>query len=134
MHQQLTRWVRPELGSGNVGVLYYAWVIPALLLTAFLSLFFFKFLRDLPAATRWRFVFAAGFYLGGAIGVEMLEGWYVEASNLPKGTYDFNFSLMVIVEECLGEMAGMVLFIRALLLHCVEHHPDVRMLFRRPIK
>lgn len=132
VHEQWTGWVQQEVGSSQLGVFHFAWVIPALILTALLGVFFLRFLRDLPAATRWRFVLAAAFYLGGAIGMEMVEGWYVEASGLAKGVRDFNYSLMVILEEAVGEMGGMVLFIRALLLHCAQYHPEVRVSFRRP--
>jgi hypothetical protein len=131
VHEQLVGPVRELIGSDKLGAFHYAWVIPGLVLTAFLGVCFLRFLSDLPAPTRWRFVIAAAFFVGGAIGVEMMEGWYVEANELPRNLRDFRYSLMVVLEECAGEMGGVVLFIRALLLHCAEHHAEARLVFRR---
>ena len=94
------------------GVLLFAWVIPATLLLAVLGAFYLPFLRDLPVASRRRFVVAGVIYVGGALLMELPLGWWVDHhgdDNLTYGVLDW-------VEETL-ELVGATLFIRALQLH-----------------
>ena len=93
------------------GPLFFAWVIPYGLGVLVVGLLFLKFVLRLPARTR-RFVIAAGgLYLAGALGFELIGGWYLseygESENMP-------YSLLVAGEEFL-EMSGTILFLYALL-------------------
>ena len=92
------------------GVLYYAWVVPALGFVAALGVAYLRFLRDLPPRTRTLFIVAAAVYVGGAVGMELLEGRQFEANGLDTPA----FVAMTTIEE-LAEMLGVALFIYAVL-------------------
>jgi hypothetical protein len=89
---------------------HFAWVLPMMVVVALLAIYFVPFLRRLPARTRNRLMVAATVYVGGAIGGELVEGWYVATQHYD----DFVFSIMSTIEESL-ELAGVILLIRALL-------------------
>jgi hypothetical protein len=117
VHERLVRPVNALLGEDATGLFKFAWVVPALALIFLLGPFFLPFLLRLPRATRLRFVVSAALYLGGAIGMEMLGGRYKELH----GTSTLTYNLLVTLEECL-EMAGCIVFIRALLIHLEERY------------
>lgn len=117
VHERLIHPIRSLLGNSSLGIFYYAWVIPGMTLVFFLALFYLKFLLHLPARTRFRFVLAATLYLGGCIGFEFIGGWYAEAN----GTHSLAYNLITTVEESL-EMAGLIVFIHALLAYLAENY------------
>jgi hypothetical protein len=111
-HERLIDPMRALLGGRDLGIFFFAWVVPAIVLVASLGLFFLPFLRRLPRASATAFVLAAAFYLGGALGVELVEGWWREGH----GHHNAMYHVLVSLEEGM-EMAGVILFIRALLAH-----------------
>lgn len=115
VHELLSNPVRSMLGSKGVGLLYFSWVVPAIVLIIFLFVYFLRFLLQLPFASAIRFLCAALLYLGGAIGVEMLGGDYVESHGMHNWTYVITYTL----EESL-EIFGMIFFIWALLKYLQE--------------
>jgi hypothetical protein len=94
------------------GAFLYGWVIPALAFLLVLGLSYFKFLAHLSPRTRRRFVLAGVIYVGGAVGLEMVEGVYATRHGNATGAY----ALLVAVEEVM-EMSGVALFVAALLAH-----------------
>lgn len=116
LHEMLIAPGRALLGGSNLGIFYYAWVIPGAAVVLVLGVFFLGFLRRLPARTRVAFITAATLFVGGAIGVELFEGRYSELY----GSRNLTFSMYATVEEGL-EMAGVILFIHALLQYIAEH-------------
>ncbi|HEY5781525.1 MAG TPA: hypothetical protein VIT66_06625 [Lysobacter sp.] len=121
LHETLDVPIRARFKGVHFGLLYYVWVVPAGVLVAALGLYFLGFLRRLPAATRRGFIVAAVIYLGGAVGVELFEGRLHEAY----GTQNLGYSLLVAVEEGM-EMAGVIIFIHALLNYLGRRHPHLR--------
>ena len=117
IHELLIVRVQHLLGDGALGVFYYAWVVPAIVVVLVLAVFFLGFLRRLPARTGLVFSVAAMLFIGGAIGVEMLEGRHDELY----GEQDLTYIVYVIVEESL-EMAGVIVFIHALLQYIAGKH------------
>ncbi len=111
LHEKLIEPVRSLLGGRELGVFYFAWIIPGLIFVAFAAVYFWRFLWHLPAASRRDFVVAAVLFLGGAIGMEMLGGQADEAHGR-HGAY----LLWTHLEEGL-EMFGILYFVRALLHH-----------------
>jgi hypothetical protein len=104
--------IRPlRLALGVRGVLAFAWVIPGAALVALVGAIYLGFLFRLPAPTRWRFVLAGGLFVGGALGLEMVGGALYTAYGMGVET-----ALESVVEEAL-EMAGIVVFIHALLVY-----------------
>ena len=92
------------------GYLYFPWVIPYTGLVALLAAFYFRFLLHLPRPTMVRFIIAAGLFLTGAVGVEMISAHEADINDTTTITY----SVLYTIEE-LCEMVAMVIFLWALL-------------------
>jgi len=92
------------------GLLYFAWVIPAILLVALIAVFLSSLFLRLPSAVRRSFLFAALVFFCGNIGMEMIGGAYVEMH----GPDHFTYSLISHIEEFL-ELLGQTLFVRGAL-------------------
>lgn len=110
IHELLTYPVREFLGAG--GVLYFAWVVPAIILIVIFTFAYWPFLRTLPSEIFRGFILAAIVFLSGAIGMELVGGWIADT----QGADTLQFFLATEVEEVL-EMTGSVIFIRTLLTH-----------------
>ena len=121
VHEDLVAVIRPLLGDGNLGIFYYAWVIPAMALVFVLALFFSKFLLRLPSVTRTTFLIAATCYLSGCIGFELVGGYYDE---LHGGFNSLTYNLISTIEESL-EMTGLIIFIYALLEYLAANNENV---------
>lgn len=123
-HERLIEPIRALIGEGNLGVLYFAWIVPAFFILLGLSMYFYRFLLGLPVAIRWEFLAAACLFIGGAVGMEMLEGQHVELYGKQNPAYMF----LTTIEEAL-EMAGVIVFIRGLLTHISDTMFGVRFTF-----
>jgi len=98
------------------GIFFYSWIIVGGVFALVVGLLYLGFLRRLPSSTRWVFVCAGALYVGGAVGVEMLESWHHYVSHSWK---DLSYALMVGVEETL-EMSGSAVFIHGLTSYVAE--------------
>jgi len=108
LHEQLIHPLRKLLNA--TGIFYYTWVIPGLMLVIAVALIYWKFVQELPPKIKYLFFLSAIFYVGGAIGMEMINGYY-------SYLYDsemFVYEILVTIEEFF-EMLGVVVFIYALL-------------------
>ncbi len=123
-HERLIEPMRSILGEENLGILYYAWVVPAIALVLFLAIFFLKFWLSLPAKTRLYFLIAACLYVGAAIGLELAEGKHSEIYGMDNLTY----ITLVTIEEGL-EMGSVILFIWALLKYIADTYEEVGLRF-----
>jgi hypothetical protein len=97
------------------GFFAYAWVIPAAIACFLVGLAYLRFLADLPPPIRWRFLIGGLLFLTGALVMEMIEGRY----DTQHGVENMPYRIMVAIEESL-EMAGIVLFISALLTYLAK--------------
>ncbi len=120
IHELLIRPIRMLLGHGRLGIFYYSWVIPFIVIICVLALVFLRFFLHLPPKTRLTFLIAATLYLGGAIGSELVEGRYTEIYGI-----DLTYSMMTVIEESL-EMAGVILFNWALLIYFADNFKEVQ--------
>lgn len=125
VHERLILPVRALLGDEDLGIFYFAWVVPGILLVLALGAFFLRFLWRLPAATRLTIIRAATLYLGGAIGVEMIGGAYFKM----RGD-DLTYAMITTVEESL-EIAGLIVFLYALLGYIADRYGEVSFRFVR---
>lgn len=123
IHDSLTLPLRTLLGTD--GILYFAWVIPYALLVGAVFVTSIPLLRRLPAVTRNLFLLAGALYVGGALGIELVEGWQVTRDG---GQKLVAFFAWVALEESL-EMIGVAVFIHALLRHLVATHPNLSLRF-----
>jgi hypothetical protein len=112
IHERLTGPVGRllDLSHGNAGALYFAWVVPGAVVVLGLAFVYWRFLQR-QGATGRMMMLAAAIFVGGALGMEMVGGWYTERYGR-----DFTYYAIATVEEAL-EMAGMILLIRTLLKH-----------------
>jgi hypothetical protein len=108
----------------NSGYLYYSWIIPYILFAIIAFFFFLRFLIKLPSATRILFIISGVVYTGAAICFELFEG------NISKkyGPNTLNDLLLSSAEEFL-EMAGVIIFIYALLRYAAATHPTLFLTF-----
>lgn len=110
IHDAPSKPLREVLGVG--GLLHFAWVIPAVATVLVVGLIYLRFLLALPARTRALFAAAATLYVLGAVGFEMVGGWWVEGH----GGDSAGYIILTAIEEAF-EMAGMVVALAALIAH-----------------
>jgi hypothetical protein len=121
VHEMLIMPTRKLLGGDDLGILFYAWVVPGIAIILLVGLFMSRFLFRLSAKTRNSFLIAATLYIGGIIGVEFIGGYYAELYWIQNLTY----KMITTVEESL-EMAGVIVFIWALLVYVADNFEEVR--------
>lgn len=107
-HEEIGEPLRNALGTS--GVLYYAWIMPALVLLAILGALYAGFVVALPAEIRRLFLIAGAIFVAGAIGMEMVGGYMASSYGLESAALQASST----VEELL-EMLGITIFIHALL-------------------
>lgn len=122
LHDMATGPLRRGLDL-DFGALYFAWLIPALVVLATAGIYFVPLVRSLSSPTRHRLVAAAAVYLGGAVGVEMIGGFVVQ-----NGRQSFSYLALTTVEE-LGELAGALLLLAGLLAIMREVKPHLTVHF-----
>lgn len=126
LHERTIGVIRTAFGLS--GYLYYAWVVPYGLLVLAVLLVLVRFLRRLPARTRWGLLGAGALYVSGAMGMELLEAQLASSelagAFLPsqKLQLQVTMTLMVGAEETL-EMVGLVVLIGTLLRHLQRFMP-----------
>ena len=98
------------------GLLFYTWVIPYGMLTIAIALSYLRFVFSLPAKTRNQFIIAGILYVGGALGMDFIEGRYAEFF----GDQNMTMALLATVEES-WEMMGVIIFSYALMSYLSSH-------------
>jgi hypothetical protein len=101
------------------GFFHYCWVIVAIPLVLLFVLAYLRFLRDLPQTTRLLFIVSGAIFVGGALGMDMLGGYFMTH---PLGNFDMQ-PIMITIEEFM-ENLGIVLFIFTLLSYMKSHFPS----------
>ena len=127
IHEWLAYPVQDLLGHRASGVLYFAWVVPGIIVTAGFAVWFLRFYLHLPLATRIPVLLAASLFIGGALGVELVEGRHADLH----GADNLTFSMIVMVEEAC-ELAGITLFIDALLNYIAATFGEIAFVLKRP--
>ncbi len=95
----------------KTGIFTFSWVVVAIPCVLGLVALYGRFLTQLPAPSRRRFLTAGALFLGGAVGFELIGAALYSASEVRSA-----YLLCFTIEEGL-EMAGVTWFLRALLLH-----------------
>jgi hypothetical protein len=113
VHESLIPRVQQALGASDL--FYYGWTFVAVPVLLVMAAAFLGFLRHLPPRTRRRFIIGGSLYVGGAILLEALGGWYRSTIVWP----DVTWGLLVTLEE-LMEMSGTAVFFVALLAYVSE--------------
>lgn len=125
LHEMTSRPLRDALKITSSYLHWpHAWVIPGSIFVLVVLLAYLRFLAALPVKTRHLFLFAGTLYVGGALGIDSLEGYYVHLS----GSYNtLTYSMLVGFEEGL-EMIGVVVFIYSLLSYMALNLSEIRIL------
>ncbi len=105
------RLILPLRNAYNTrGLFYYPWVIAGGIFVLVFLLLFGRFIITLPKKTKRLFLIAGTIYIAGAIGTEMVGGYYADYYTVD----DMIYVLITTLEEVL-EMLGIIVFIYALL-------------------
>lgn len=119
IHERISKFIRHTLlnlfdyqASSTGGYFLYIWVVPYVIALVALTAFYAPFLFRLPSRIRNLFVLSACIFVGGAAGLEVIEG----RVDLLYGNTSVYSTILYSVEEVM-EMAGVILFIYALSLH-----------------
>lgn len=125
LHERLIVPLREIFDAG--GIFYFAWVIPGLVLVGLFLIAYSRFFWHLPVRWKRLFAISGALYVGGALGAELIGGWYWERAPDSFGWVDV---LLTTVEEGL-EMTGMALFLYTLLEYLRANVAEVRISFGR---
>lgn len=118
LHDMATGPLRNGLGL-DFGVLYFAWLIPALVVVGLAAVYFAPVVRHMSATVRPQLLLAAIVYLSGAVGLEMIGGNVVA-----DGRQSLSYLVVLTLEEGL-EILGGFLLLTALLNQLRELGPVV---------
>ncbi|MBM82381.1 MAG: hypothetical protein CMJ78_17585 [Planctomycetaceae bacterium] len=124
-HEYPIELLRDSLGVGSL--LYYAWVLPGIVVVGILGLAFLRFVLHLPKLTRNQVIISGAMFVFGAIGIEMLSG--VQADQFGEET--FAYSVIITLEESL-EMIGIAVFTLAVYTHIAKSDDCLNVLIPAP--
>lgn len=113
LHERTIKPLRDHLHTH--GLLYYAWLIPAIAFVGIVALSYLPFLLKLPRKTAILFIVSGAIFVSGAVGMEMISGIWVEKHD----ETNLTSAMLSVVEESL-EMAGTILFIYATLAYTAK--------------
>lgn len=113
-HEHLIMPLRSSLQLS--GIFYYSWVVPAMVFLLAFAAYYLKFFFALSAKFQTGFLMAAFIYIFGALGMELVGGYYAEQHGLENWTY----ALITSIEESL-ELLGILLLIKYLLKYLQEN-------------
>lgn len=115
IHETIGMTVRLKLTGPLSGGLRHAWVLPGMLFITVVGLLYLRFLSHLPRYIRFLFLLAGLIFVGGALGVEMINAYQRDQP----GTTGFGYHAGSVVEETM-EMLGIVVFLYALTRYLLE--------------
>jgi hypothetical protein len=90
-------------------LLYYSWVLFGIVAVLLVGAIYLRFVLRLAPAIRLLFVLSAALFVGGSLGLEMVEAQYAAQY----GTRTVTYAFLAVVEEVM-EMCGLSLFVYAL--------------------
>lgn len=124
LHDSATSFMGDLVATGSFFAI--GWVIPGIIIVILFVLAYAPFLLRLPPRTRWLFVVAGGLFVFGAVGLEMVGAYY---GGLENANTLVNQLIWVVEEFC--EMAGVSLFIYALLVYLRDYVGSAGIAIRR---
>ncbi len=113
LHERTMEPIRNALGVS--GIFFFAWIIPVGAALFVMAIFYARFLLRLPLRSLLLFITAGSFYVGGAIGMEMVGGAFVAEDGYDNTPY----VIAMMIEETF-EIVGLMLFFIALRPHLEE--------------
>ncbi|URD51797.1 hypothetical protein [Chroococcidiopsis sp. CCNUC1] len=110
------------------GFFYFAWTIPGSILTIICFLAFLRFINSLPPKIKYLFLLSGGIYVGGALLVEMCNGYYRSLY----GDRPMYYALTAVEEGM--EMLGIVTFIYGIMTYISSSMKGIHLSVRIPAK
>jgi hypothetical protein len=120
VHELFRRPMRELIGNAG-GWLPFGWVVPGTLIALLVGLAYLRFLVHLPLPTARRFFLAGAIYLGAAIGIEIIGGWYLSFRD-----DDVGYDLLAGTEEVLEKIA-VILAVDTALAYLATHTSVIRL-------
>jgi len=99
-----------RIATDAKGIFYFSWLIAFIPIVIIIGASYIHFLLHLNNKTRNLFIISAAFFLGGAIGMEMVGGAYLSSL----GSKNYLYAVITLIEESL-ETIGITIFIFSLL-------------------
>ncbi|PWN01125.1 hypothetical protein DJ010_19945 [Nocardioides silvaticus] len=123
LHDLFTGPLRRRLDL-DFGILYFTWLLPAVVFLAFAAWYFLPLVRSLPRTISLRLVVSMVVYFGGAVVVEMLSGVVAES-----GRRSTPYLIVQTFEETC-EIVGLLLALGTLvrMLHLVQPRMAIELL------
>ncbi|GAB4524859.1 MAG: hypothetical protein Tsb0014_03640 [Pleurocapsa sp.] len=118
IHELLIPVLRGALNTK--GALFFPWVIPAFIFLIIFLIIFKNFIYNLPPKIRTLFIVAGAIYVGGALGMEMVGGYFADVMGFNTKAY----WIASTVEE-LMEMLGIVIFVHGLLCYIKSYSTNL---------
>jgi hypothetical protein len=107
IHELVVRPLRNAFDLG--GIFYFSWVIPAFFVVVAIAIAYIPFFLHLPRKTALLFILAGGLYVGGALGIELVGGYFAEKY----GEHHPVYILAAVIEETF-EITGLLIFFATL--------------------
>jgi hypothetical protein len=107
------------------GYSHYPWVFAGAAFVLIVGLSFLRFLFRLPSRTRLGFVVSGLVFVGGALGIDILEANHDDRY----GRQTFGFAMFVAAEEGM-EMIGVLIYLQTLFVYIFSCVPDTPVLPR----
>lgn len=108
--------ILPLRNSMNLsGIFYYSWVIVGIVFLLAFVAFYLKFFFSLSTRFRQGFFLAGFIYVAGALGMELIGGYYAEQD----GLMNLRYALITTIEETM-ELIGLIILIKYLLIYLQE--------------
>lgn len=123
LHEQLNKPMRLMFNQG--GIFLFGWVIVAIPVTILFVIAYLRFFFHLSRKTKILFALAAGLYIGGAIGFELIGAGYVSEY----GQQNFTYFIIALIEESM-EVTGLIVLIYALLEYVRVNYDAKRFTFK----
>lgn len=119
VHEVLGETLKQRLTGETGGFLHYSWVILGGIFVLVFAAAYIRFLLHLPAKTKRLFIVAGFVYVGGALGMEMINARYDALHG-----QNFTYEMMTVFEEFM-EMTGIAVFIYALMTYMTRPNEPV---------
>lgn len=122
IHEGISGMVGHLINTG--GIFRFAWVIPGSFFVVLFAISYWKFLMHLPRHVQFLFAIAGFVFVGGALGMELVEGYYYDLFGMDTLIY----VLITTTEEAM-EMTGIVIFIYILLKYARSYLSETKLSF-----
>jgi len=94
------------------GIFYFSWVIIGISFIVIFAIAYLRFFINLPKKIQFLFALSGVLFIGGALGIELIGGWYSSII----GEDNIMYLLITTLEE-IFEMLGIAVFIYSLLIY-----------------